>query len=468
MVPIFYTIIGPMVVYAFAAWLSAEEADKTRKLHRDAARAAARHIDDEEQDNINTAAALEHLNDDVQDGADVAGPSDLPADVAGPSDPIDYALPSVFIIKKHVSERTQAETVEYPAKFRTGDLPHYCYFPGLIVISRVVEERVRGGRSYVSVYYRHSKWGRKPAGHAYSEKDLPADVAGPSDPIDYALPSVFIIKKHVSERTQAETVEYPAKFRTGDLPHYCYFPGLIVISRVVEERVRGGRSYVSVYYRHSKWGRKPAGHAYSEKSSVTNRTLNQLKLKYKNLKAASRKRLADEKVEIFVTGGGEQKNCRDEDGSTAYGEWGCSTAAYNRTHGPNILHDNRTYGCLRIRRYKSLFAQHSHFLAWLSAEEADKTRKLHRDAARAAARHIDDEEQDNINTAAALEHLNDDVQDGAEKKLEDLRVCPVAGCKLPHSWNTDFQVSMEPAVQSPPLLELPPYPERGKRRYNLR
>ncbi|KAG8176085.1 hypothetical protein JTE90_025543 [Oedothorax gibbosus] len=68
--------IQPLQVFVFCAtsWLSAEEADKTRKLHRDAARAAARHIDDnidaEEQDNIDTAAALEHLNDDVQDGAD--------------------------------------------------------------------------------------------------------------------------------------------------------------------------------------------------------------------------------------------------------------------------------------------------------------------------------------------------------------------------------------------------------------
>ncbi|KAG8172861.1 hypothetical protein JTE90_022706, partial [Oedothorax gibbosus] len=53
--------------------------------------------------------------------ADVAGPSDLPAaDVAGPSDPIDYTLPAVFTIKKHVAPRTQGETVDYPAKIRTG------------------------------------------------------------------------------------------------------------------------------------------------------------------------------------------------------------------------------------------------------------------------------------------------------------------------------------------------------------
>ncbi|KAG8196619.1 hypothetical protein JTE90_014176 [Oedothorax gibbosus] len=101
--------------------------------------------------------------------ADVAGPSDLPAaDVAGPSDPIDYTLPAVFTIKKHVSPRTQGETVDYPAKIRTGDLPHYCYFPGLTVSSRAVVEDVRGGRSYVTVHYRHSKWGKKPAGKVVS------------------------------------------------------------------------------------------------------------------------------------------------------------------------------------------------------------------------------------------------------------------------------------------------------------
>ncbi|KAG8172670.1 hypothetical protein JTE90_005376 [Oedothorax gibbosus] len=39
------------------------------------------------------------------------------------------------------------------------------------------------------------------------------------------------------------------------------------------------------------------------------------------------------------------------------------------------------------------------------------------------------------------------------KKLEELRACPVTGCMLPHTWNTDFLVSMEPAVQSPPPPE---------------
>ncbi|KAG8182892.1 hypothetical protein JTE90_004257 [Oedothorax gibbosus] len=46
---------------------------------------------------------------------------------------------------------------------------------------------------------------------------------------------------------------------------------------------------------------------YNSQSSVTKRSLNQLKSKYKNLKAASRKRLADEKLEIFLTGGGSKK-----------------------------------------------------------------------------------------------------------------------------------------------------------------
>ncbi|KAG8196623.1 hypothetical protein JTE90_014180 [Oedothorax gibbosus] len=34
-------------------------------------------------------------------------------------------------------------------------------------------------------------------------------------------------------------------------------------------------------------------------------------------------------------------------------------------------------------------------------------------------------------------------------RLNHYRACPIPGCKLKHSWNTDFQVSMEPAVQSP-------------------
>ncbi|KAG8196625.1 hypothetical protein JTE90_014182 [Oedothorax gibbosus] len=96
-----------------------------------------------------------------------AGPSNLPAE-----DPIDYALPPVFHLKSHASPRTEGETVEYPARIRTGDLPHYCYFPGLKVSSRAVVRDVRGGYNYVSVHYRHCKWGVKPAGRAHSEKVL--------------------------------------------------------------------------------------------------------------------------------------------------------------------------------------------------------------------------------------------------------------------------------------------------------
>ncbi|KAG8176078.1 hypothetical protein JTE90_025536 [Oedothorax gibbosus] len=75
------------------------------------------------------------------------------------------------------------------------------------------------------------------------------------------------------------------------------------------------------------------------------------------------------------------------------------------------------------------------FTAWLSAEEAVKTRKLHRDAARAAARHIDAEEQDNIDTAAALEHLNDDVQDGAGWDFLGCRRGSCGGCRQSSSLN---------------------------------
>ncbi|KAG8177080.1 hypothetical protein JTE90_015732 [Oedothorax gibbosus] len=46
---------------------------------------------------------------------------------------------------------------------------------------------------------------------------------------------------------------------------------------------------------------------FNSQSSVTKRHINQLKLKYKNVKANSRKRLANDKVETFVTGGGRKK-----------------------------------------------------------------------------------------------------------------------------------------------------------------
>lgn len=46
---------------------------------------------------------------------------------------------------------------------------------------------------------------------------------------------------------------------------------------------------------------------FNSQSSVAKRDTNQLKLKYKNVKAASRKRLAQEKIETFITGGGRKK-----------------------------------------------------------------------------------------------------------------------------------------------------------------
>lgn len=46
---------------------------------------------------------------------------------------------------------------------------------------------------------------------------------------------------------------------------------------------------------------------YNTANSVTRRTTKQLIAKYKNIKAASRKRIADEKLETYITGGGKKK-----------------------------------------------------------------------------------------------------------------------------------------------------------------